>query len=138
MCTPSCWRNGAGELRRRRTVPSGTKAAERIVKIISVCSDIPSELQRRRRAPSATRTRDLLLRRQLLYPLSYRGQPGQGGNLLAGPKPNRSAAITRRPFARRSGVARRRVARVERGREDGRNDPSVSSLKSSPYMRRGS
>ena len=26
-------------------------------------------------APSATRTRDLLLRRQLLYPLSYRGQP---------------------------------------------------------------
>ena len=24
-------------------------------------------------APSATRTRDLLLRRQLLYPLSYRG-----------------------------------------------------------------
>jgi hypothetical protein len=27
-------------------------------------------------APSATRTRDLLLRRQLLYPLSYRGQPG--------------------------------------------------------------
>jgi hypothetical protein len=28
-------------------------------------------------APSATRTRDLLLRRQLLCPLSYRGQPGQ-------------------------------------------------------------
>ena len=26
-------------------------------------------------APSATRTRDLLLRRQLLYPLSYRGLP---------------------------------------------------------------
>ena len=26
-------------------------------------------------APSATRTRDLLLRRQLLYPLSYRGTP---------------------------------------------------------------
>ena len=25
-------------------------------------------------APSATRTRDLLLRRQLLYPLSYRGR----------------------------------------------------------------
>jgi hypothetical protein len=44
-------------------------------------------------APSATRTRDLLLRRQLLYPLSYRGRPGQGQNLLAGPKPNRSAAI---------------------------------------------
>ncbi len=30
-------------------------------------------------APSATRTRDLLLRRQLLYPLSYRGKPGCGG-----------------------------------------------------------
>src|ERR1700733_14284598 len=27
-------------------------------------------------APPAPRTRDLLLRRQLLYPLSYRGQPG--------------------------------------------------------------
>jgi hypothetical protein len=26
-------------------------------------------------APSATRTRDLLLRRQSLYPLSYRGLP---------------------------------------------------------------
>ena len=35
-------------------------------------------------APSAIRTRDLLLRRQSLYPLSYRGQeravrPGQMG-----------------------------------------------------------
>ncbi len=29
-------------------------------------------------APSATRTRDLLLRRQLLYPLSYRGMAGSG------------------------------------------------------------
>jgi hypothetical protein len=27
------------------------------------------------RAPTATRTRDLLLRRQSLYPLSYRGLP---------------------------------------------------------------
>ena len=27
-------------------------------------------------APTATRTRDLLLRRQSLYPLSYRGRPG--------------------------------------------------------------
>jgi hypothetical protein len=27
-------------------------------------------------APSAIRTRDLLLRRQSLYPLSYRGQTG--------------------------------------------------------------
>jgi hypothetical protein len=49
-------------------------------------------------APSATRTRDLLLRRQLLYPLSYRGQPGQGDNLLAAAKPNRSAAIPRWPM----------------------------------------
>ena len=28
-----------------------------------------------RSAPTATRTRDLLLRRQSLYPLSYRGLP---------------------------------------------------------------
>jgi hypothetical protein len=48
-------------------------------------------------APSATRTRDLLLRRQLLYPLSYRGQPGQGGSLLAGPKPNRSPPVPPQP-----------------------------------------
>jgi hypothetical protein len=34
------------------------------------------DLQGKLSAPSATRTRDLLLRRQLLYPLSYRGQPG--------------------------------------------------------------
>jgi hypothetical protein len=31
------------------------------------------DLLRKGCAPSATRTRDLLLRRQLLYPLSYRG-----------------------------------------------------------------
>jgi hypothetical protein len=36
-------------------------------------------------APSATRTRDLLLRRQLLYPLSYRGRlASAAGHLLAG------------------------------------------------------
>ena len=35
-----------------------------------------ADLQGKLGAPSATRTRDLLLRRQLLYPLSYRGQPG--------------------------------------------------------------
>jgi hypothetical protein len=86
------------------------------VKIISACIDIRSDLRRRSGAPSATRTRDLLLRRQLLYPLSYRGQPGQGGNLLAGPKPNRSAAIARRPSR-----GRPHVARAEPGREYGRN-----------------
>jgi hypothetical protein len=57
-----------------------------------------SDLGFRCGAPSATRTRDLLLRRQLLYPLSYRGQPGQGDNLLAAAKPNRSAAIPRWPM----------------------------------------
>ncbi len=67
--------------------------------------DLWAELGFLRGAPSATRTRDLLLRRQLLYPLSYRGQPGQGSNLLAGPKPNRSAAIPRRPLR---GTAARR------------------------------
>jgi hypothetical protein len=40
----------------------------------------------------------------LLYPLSYRGQPGQGGDLLAGPKPNRSAAIP--PWPMRGTLAR--------------------------------
>jgi hypothetical protein len=63
------------------------------MKIICVDQKTASDLQREVSAPSATRTRDLLLRRQLLYPLSYRGQPGQGDNLLAAPKPNRSAAI---------------------------------------------
>ena len=33
------------------------------------------DLRWKQSAPSATRTRDLLLRRQLLYPLSYRGMP---------------------------------------------------------------
>jgi hypothetical protein len=36
-------------------------------------------------APSATRTRDLLLRRQLLYPLSYRGQTTEPAWYQAGP-----------------------------------------------------
>ncbi len=62
--------------------------------------DLWAELGFLRGAPSATRTRDLLLRRQLLYPLSYRGQPGQGDNLLAAAKPNRSAAVPRRRNAR--------------------------------------
>jgi hypothetical protein len=75
-------------------VATGTKGADRIVKIISVCSDVPSDLQRRRGAPSATRTRDLLLRRQLLYPLSYRGRPDQRHGASAGRvKPNRSSVI---------------------------------------------
>jgi hypothetical protein len=37
---------------------------------------MPPDLGWERGAPSATRTRDLLLRRQLLYPLSYRGWRG--------------------------------------------------------------
>ena len=84
--------------------------------------DLWPELGFLRGAPSATRTRDLLLRRQLLYPLSYRGQPGQGGNLLAGPKPNRSAAIARRPLhgaaAWHGGTSPERKP----GREDGQSN----------------
>ena len=34
-----------------------------------------ADLEFRECAPTATRTRDLLLRRQSLYPLSYRGLP---------------------------------------------------------------
>ena len=75
--------------------------------------DLWPELGFLRGAPSATRTRDLLLRRQLLYPLSYRGRPGQGGNLLAGPKPNRSAPIARRPM--RGTAARRQSGAGPRG-----------------------
>jgi hypothetical protein len=43
------------------------------MKIIRVGHQTASDLRRKGSAPSATRTRDLLLRRQLLYPLSYRG-----------------------------------------------------------------
>ena len=61
------------------------------------------DLQGKLGAPSATRTRDLLLRRQLLYPLSYRGQPG----------PRRPAATTQAPssvtgpMAERAGLTAR-------------------------------
>jgi hypothetical protein len=73
---------------------TGTKATERNVKIISACGDRTSDLCGERGAPSATRTRDLLLRRQLLYPLSYRGRPDQRHGPSAGPlKPNRSSVI---------------------------------------------
>jgi hypothetical protein len=43
------------------------------MKIISENQEVASDLAVVLGAPSATRTRDLLLRRQLLYPLSYRG-----------------------------------------------------------------
>jgi hypothetical protein len=49
-------------------------------------SDTGPDLGEKVGAPSATRTRDLLLRRQLLYPLSYRGQPASAG-LLPGRPP---------------------------------------------------
>ncbi len=49
------------------------------MKIICGGREIASDLAILVGAPSATRTRDLLLRRQLLYPLSYRGRPGCGG-----------------------------------------------------------
>jgi hypothetical protein len=43
------------------------------MKIICGSRKMASDLVILGGAPSATRTRDLLLRRQLLYPLSYRG-----------------------------------------------------------------
>jgi hypothetical protein len=43
------------------------------MKIIRKSQQSGSDLGTKGSAPSATRTRDLLLRRQLLYPLSYRG-----------------------------------------------------------------
>jgi hypothetical protein len=46
------------------------------MKITSLRPGTGADLREKLGAPSATRTRDLLLRRQLLYPLSYRGQPG--------------------------------------------------------------
>ena len=45
------------------------------MKITNVGDDAGPDLQGNLGAPSATRTRDLLLRRQSLYPLSYRGLP---------------------------------------------------------------
>ena len=56
---------------------SGTDVARwrrsAFMKIIGIGQETGPDLRRRGSAPSATRTRDLLLRRQLLYPLSYRG-----------------------------------------------------------------
>ena len=53
-------------------------------------------------APTATRTRDLLLRRQSLYPLSYRGPTAKptGQNRPTQPRPDRPAhAATAARFA---------------------------------------
>lgn len=43
------------------------------MKFTSTDQEVGSDLWRRVCALGATRTRDLLLRRQLLYPLSYQG-----------------------------------------------------------------
>jgi Phage integrase family len=51
----------------------GTESETCLMKIICLGRKMRSDLAILRGAPSATRTRDLLLRRQLLYPLSYRG-----------------------------------------------------------------
>ena len=76
------------------------------MKIILQCNWIAADLLLRAGAPSATRTRDLLLRRQLLYPLSYRGPlPCQKLARLARTKGNPAAAGTGTPAA--PGVARR-------------------------------
>ena len=59
----------------RRSDATGTKQETGLLKIIRNCQQTGADLRRKVSAPSATRTRDLLLRRQLLYPLSYRGIP---------------------------------------------------------------
>jgi hypothetical protein len=57
----------------KRSHATGTKPESGLMKIIRVDPETGSDLRGKAGAPSATRTRDLLLRRQLLYPLSYRG-----------------------------------------------------------------
>src|SRR5262249_13079044 len=51
---------------------TGTEAPPSFVKIVQPCVETASDQRRYQGAPSAIRTRDLLLRRQSLYPLSYR------------------------------------------------------------------
>ena len=54
---------------------SGTRALSRPAMMIYDCLAQVFDLGFHVCAPTATRTRDLLLRRQSLYPLSYRGLP---------------------------------------------------------------
>src|ERR1700689_630641 len=56
---------------------TGTEPETGVMKINSQSPETGPDLHRKGSAPSATRTRDLLLRRQLLCPLSYRVRPGQ-------------------------------------------------------------
>ncbi len=53
----------------------GTTAAARVTTARLGPVKMPPDLGFKGCAPTATRTRDLLLRRQSLYPLSYRGLP---------------------------------------------------------------
>ena len=54
---------------------TGTTAPDSIMTACPFLGNTAAELGFRVCAPTATRTRDLLLRRQSLYPLSYRGLP---------------------------------------------------------------
>jgi hypothetical protein len=65
----------SGRAGRREAIghATGTQPETGLMKIIYGSLEMASDLAILGSAPSATRTRDLLLRRQLLYPLSYRG-----------------------------------------------------------------
>ena len=64
-----------GEAAGKRRARNGHEPEASLMKITCENRETASDLAILVSAPSATRTRDLLLRRQLLYPLSYRGQP---------------------------------------------------------------
>jgi hypothetical protein len=106
------------------------------MKIICGSREIASDLVILGGAPSATRTRDLLLRRQLLYPLSYRGQPGpqrpvataQARSSVAGRLADRAVLTLRH------GIDLTRTARLQPGRQPGiHRPPSTASTRDGTY-----
>jgi hypothetical protein len=54
---------------------TGTATTGRIMTTCLITGEMLADVGFKLCAPTATRTRDLLLRRQSLYPLSYRGLP---------------------------------------------------------------
>jgi integrase len=64
------------QVSRKRSDATGTESETSLVKIISQGPDLVSDLGWKMSAPRRTRTFGLLLRRQSLYPLSYRGRRG--------------------------------------------------------------
>ena len=66
-------RQGGQPSVRRSGHATGTEPETGLVMIDDRSRDTGLHQRRKGSAPGASRTRDLLLRRQLLYPLSYRG-----------------------------------------------------------------